>query len=374
VKIAFVSTILRCPWGGADTLWTRAAEAAQVRGDTLLILVSPAVAGHARLAALAAAGAQVSLRRPFPDVPSLRLRLQRKLDALFQPGDRAVAALQRFRPDLVVFSFGGTYDFLAEPAIFGWLKASKTPYRIVANWQAEHPNLPDAARRAAADILGRADAVFFVSERNRQTTRRHLLADLPNARVIHNPLRWRAADVPPWPDGPKWGLATVGRLDHGKGVHLLLSAAAQVLASEPDWHLEVYGQGPEESYLRDLASRSGLGDRVRFRGYVPELRAIWEKNHLLISPAIDDGVPMTIPEAMLCDRPVLATCVGGAEEWISDGKTGFLCPAPTLPLLAAALQRAWEARLSWAAMGRAAAAQTKAFYRREDHLLLIRPL
>ena len=28
MKLAFISTILGYPWGGADTLWTHAAEAA----------------------------------------------------------------------------------------------------------------------------------------------------------------------------------------------------------------------------------------------------------------------------------------------------------------------------------------------------------
>lgn len=44
MRVAFISTILNHPWGGADTLWTNAAEAAQRRGNELLISVSPAVA------------------------------------------------------------------------------------------------------------------------------------------------------------------------------------------------------------------------------------------------------------------------------------------------------------------------------------------
>ena len=372
MRIAFVSTILCYPWGGADTLWTNAAEAAQNRGDELLITVTPTVAGHPLVAALQAKGARMTLRHPPGPPPSLGRRVARKLVPLLRPRDSLTAALIRFRPDLVVFSFGGTYDFLAEPGAFRWLKASRTPYRIVANWQAEHPSLPDSERRIAAEVLSGADAVFFVSRRNQEATRRHLLAALTNSQVVQNPLRWRPTDVTLWPAGPDLGLASVGRLDHGKGIHLLLHAAAEVLAGEQNWRLDIFGQGPDESYLRYTASRLGLGNRVRFRGYVSELRAIWQENHLMLSPSLDDGVPMTIPEAMLCERPVLATCVGGAEEWISEGKTGFLSPAPTVPLFAAALRRAWDARSLWETMGRAAAAQAKDYYRSEDYLLLIR--
>ncbi len=80
---------------------------------------------------------------------------------------------------------------------------------------------------------------------------------------------------------------------------------------------------------------------------------------------------MTIPEAMLCGRGVLATRVGGATDWLRDGETGFLCPAPTVPLLAEALDRAWQARDRWQSMGEAAAEFARAFYRPEDFRRLI---
>jgi glycosyltransferase involved in cell wall biosynthesis len=373
VKIAWVSTILHFPWGGADTLWTHAAEAAQLRGDTLFISVSPAVAAHPRIAALVAAGAQRQLRRP-PEFPlATRTRLRRKLGALAGSADALATALRRFRPDLVVFSFGGSYDFLIERPAFAWLQASRTPYRIIANWQSEHPVLGDEDRAASAGIMEGAEAVYFVSTRNLEVTRRHLLAALPRARVAQNPLRWRPTDVSPWPEGPEWSFATVSRLQHEKGVHLLLHAAAEALGGESAWRIDIFGQGPAEAELREITARLGLSARVRFRGHVPDLRAIWEGNQLMVSPAIDDGVPMTIPEAMLCHRPVLATRVGGAEDWIADGETGFLCDAPTLPLLAAALGRAWAARTRWRALGEAAAAAAARRYRADDFLQVIAP-
>jgi glycosyltransferase involved in cell wall biosynthesis len=373
MRVAFISTVLNGPWGGSDTLWTHAAEAASARGDILLISVSPEVARHARIAALAAAGARLKLRQSFWTPLSRAARLRRKLRSLLHPGDPLTAALRRFHPDLVVFSFGGTYDFLLERPAFAWLIDSKTPYRIVANFQSENPFLPEEDRHAAAGILGGADSVFFVSRRNRETTRRHLLAELPEAHVIHNPLRWESTDASPWPAVHGWNLATVSRLEFGKGIHLLLHAAAHVLGHQPDWQLSIFGRGPAEAYLRETALRLHLSDRVHFRGHVSGLRSIWQDNHLMVSPAIDDGVPMTIPEAMLCERPVLATAVGGAEDWIAHGRTGYLCPAPTVPLLTCALREAWDDRARWHSMGQEAGIHTRGFYRPGEHMLLIKP-
>jgi glycosyltransferase involved in cell wall biosynthesis len=369
MKIAFISTILGYPWGGADTLWTRAAEAANDRGDRLLLSVSTAVASHPRIAALISAGAGVVIRNPVTSPPSLGARVLRKLGLARSPDAALIAALQAFRPDLVILSHGGTYDLVLHPALTAWLRSSGTRYRIIANWQEENPRLDDAHLAFMREAFVAADRLNFVSTRNLTVTRRHLALPLPNAQVIQNPLRWQPADVTPWPAGPVTRLATVSRLDEGKGIQLLLQALTACGPGLPDWQLNIHGQGPFEPQLR--AAAAPLGGRVQFRGYVKQLRDIWAENHLMVSPAIEDGVPMTIPEAMLCQRPVLATCVGGAEDWLAHGRTGFLCPAREAGALAATLQEAFAARDRWETMGRAAADAAAGRYRAEDHLLLV---
>lgn len=369
MRLAFISTILGYPWGGADTLWTRAAEAAHERGDPLLLSVSTAVTRHQRIATLIKGGAAVVVRDPVAAPPSFGARVRRKLGLARSPDAGLIAALQAFHPDVVIFSQGGTYDLLLHRDLAAWLRSSGTRYRIIANWQEEDPQLGAADLAFIRDAFVAADRLNFVSTRNLAVTRRHLGLPLPNAQVIQNPLRWQPADVAPWPAGPVTRLATVSRLDEGKGIQLLLRALADCGPTLPDWQLNIYGQGPYEAPLRTAAAP--LGPRVQFRGHVKELRAIWAENHLMVSPAIEDGVPMTIPEAMLCQRPVLATCVGGAEDWLADGRTGFLCPAREAGALAATLRTAFAARDRWPAMGQAAAAAAAGRYRAEEHLLLI---
>ncbi|MDP1581745.1 MAG: glycosyltransferase [Candidatus Didemnitutus sp.] len=369
MKIAFISTILGYPWGGADTLWTHAAEAASERGDKLFLSVSPAVAAHPRIAQLQACGAQIHLRTP-PAAPTLPVRALRKLGFPSSQTDHLLGALQEFRPDRVIISLGGTYDLVLHASWLTWFAASRTPYHLIANWQQEHPVLAPDQLELARHALTFAERLYFVSSRNLAVTRRHLLAALPQALVVQNPLRWRATDVTPWPEAPGPLLATVSRLDHGKGIRLLLHSLAELI-TDADWRLAIYGQGPHEQALRDAAASLGLATRVSFRGYVKELSAIWREQQLFVSPAIDDGVPMTIPEALLCARPVLATCVGGAEDWIQPGRTGFLCPAPTVPLLTASLREAFAAHARWPAMGVEAAKAAAGHYRPDDFRQLL---
>ena len=58
---------------------------------------------------------------------------------------------------------------------------------------------------------------------------------------------------------------------------------------------------------------------------------------------------------MMCGRPAIVSDVGGNSEVIDDGRTGFLASGPELDAFDAALERAWQEREQWPAMGARAA-------------------
>lgn len=368
MRIAFVSTVFGYPLGGADTLWIHAAEAAVARGDAVLLLIPATTAAHPRVDALVGRGVRLVVRadpaQRTPWIARAWNRLRRRPPA-------EVAALAAFGPDRVVVSGGATYDLAFEVAIHEWLRSTGTPHRFVANFQLENPALDEPLRgRALAALLG-AERVFFVSRRNLASTQRHLGDPLGHATILQNPLRSLPGEPPAWPATPPWRLAAVARLEGVKGLPLLLHALASSLGAEPGWSLSIFGRGPQRAELEAAAGRLGLADRVVLRGFETDLARIWSDHHILVSPALEEGVPMTIPEAMLHGRPVLATRVGGAEDWIEDGASGWLCPAPTIELLGESLTRAWGARSRWPDMGLKARTSARDRYRADDHLQLI---
>lgn len=371
MKVAFVSTILGYPWGGADTLWTRAAEAAALRGDIVQIYVSALTRGHPRIEALERAGAKIVVRAQPTSGNLLQRGLRRAIGGMPRT-DPVGDSLTKFHPDLVVVSCGGTYDLLLEAGIRRWLEVSPTSrLRVIANYQVENPALSESDLNAMRAAFRRAERIFFVSQRNLKTTCRHLLLSLPNAVVVHNPLRCGTNDSLPWPSSPPFRFATVGRLEEGKGLDLALHAVVAAIGAERDWELDIFGAGRLDSYLREIIAHYGIESRVRLRGHVATLKAIWSDHHLLLSPSVEDGVPMTIPEAMLTGRPVVATAVGAAEEWIKHGSNGYLCPAATLPLLAETIAAAWNDRSRWAELGQQATRDAAANYRPNDYQQLI---
>ena len=135
---------------------------------------------------------------------------------------------------------------------------------------------------------------------------------------------------PPADDaGAGEGFVFVGRLTPEKGIETLLKAVAQV----PDAQLTVIGDGP----LRDKLTPS---PRVEFLGQRPkdEVLARMKAARAVIVPSEwHEGFPLTVIEAMLMGRAVIASRMTGPLEIVKEGDTGLLFDAGNVGQLAACL-------------------------------------
>ena len=265
--------------------------------------------------------------------------------------------LERFRPDLVCLSQGGTACALE------WMEyclRSRIPYIVVSQANAEWLWPHDA--QAERLIRGHAGAVAtcFVSKRNLLLFETQIGARLPNARVVWNPFQLCYDAVPSWPDASEgWKLACVGRLSMTKGQDLILQVLADPLWKDRPISVSFFGSGPIEHSLRRLACMLGVEDKVVFQGHVESVESIWAGHHALLMPSRCEGLPLALVEAMLCGRPAIVTDVAGNTEVLVDERTGFVAAAPTRPLVAEAMERGWHRRAEWREMGQAAAASIR---------------
>jgi len=141
---------------------------------------------------------------------------------------------------------------------------------------------------------------------------------------------------PPW----KPVVLYVGRLIYRKGVHVLVHAFKEVTREERDVKLVVAGGGFMEPFLKALASRLGLNDRVVFKGVVPdEVKAkLYREAWVVAVPTLyAEGFGIVAAEAMASGAPVVATKVGGLKEVVEDGYTGLLVKPYSARELAEAL-------------------------------------
>ena len=131
----------------------------------------------------------------------------------------------------------------------------------------------------------------------------------------------------------------VARHDPVKGLDVLLRA----MSSIPDnVRLVQVGGGTETESLLALRDELGLGDRVEFRDLPWDQRAadLLAGFDLFVLSSRVEGLPVTIMEAMLAGRAVVATDVGSVREEVIDGETGRVVAPDDADALAAADHRA----------------------------------
>jgi glycosyltransferase involved in cell wall biosynthesis len=151
--------------------------------------------------------------------------------------------------------------------------------------------------------------------------------------------------VAPAPDAPAGPLVVwCGRLQHWKGPHHFVAAAAAVAATRPAVRFALVGGtlfGLEPDFvdaLREQATAAGLDDRLTFVGHVRDARP-WLRAADIVVHSADRPEPfgLVMAEAMMQERPVVAFRHGGAAEIVLDGQTGRLVPPRDIPALAGAI-------------------------------------
>lgn len=129
-------------------------------------------------------------------------------------------------------------------------------------------------------------------------------------------------------------LGVVSRLDHAKGVDVVLRALVDV----PGAVLVVAGDGPERGALEALARELHVDDRVEFRGWLATEECFDDLDAFVLGSR-NEALSMSMLEAMQRGLPVVATDVGGLGEAVVDGVNGLLVPVGDAPALAHALRR-----------------------------------
>jgi len=126
-------------------------------------------------------------------------------------------------------------------------------------------------------------------------------------------------------------LGYVGMLHAHEGVHLILQSLPILLQGVPDLHLLLVGDGPEQDNLRQQAAELGLSGQITFTGKVEneKLSLYFSVIDILIFPRLSTPVTEKVPplmplQAMANGHVVLASDVGGHQDYISHGDNGFL--------------------------------------------------
>jgi glycosyltransferase involved in cell wall biosynthesis len=209
-------------------------------------------------------------------------------------------------------------------------------------------------------LLRSCDQVILVSHALRRQLPRWWVPDC-RLRVLHNALDLeRYENVPRRTtqlairSGTEIVLLNVGRLSPEKGQALLLKALAKLAPHHPGLCVAIAGVGPLESGLRAMADALGIGERVKFLGYIADMPSIYGSAALVVQCSLTEGLPNVILEAACLEVPIVATDVGGTPEVIEHGVSGWLIRPNSLEDLIAGIEHFLENPVRFSGMAQAA--------------------
>jgi glycosyltransferase involved in cell wall biosynthesis len=137
-------------------------------------------------------------------------------------------------------------------------------------------------------------------------------------------------------------LVSVGRLERQKGYDLLIRSLPKVVGLFPNVKLTIYGDGKERSNLERDIDCLNLRGIVTLAGHVSNPTTFVSRADLYVLCSRYEGMSNSMLEALYCGTPVLAANnpENSAEEFILDGKNGFLVPTCSVDAIEHGLLRA----------------------------------
>ena len=150
-----------------------------------------------------------------------------------------------------------------------------------------------------------------------------------------------------------------GRIEHEKGIDILLKSFANVHQKFPSLKLHLIGEGNYLDYSKKLSKELNINSRTIFCGWKEkqEIQKIMSGCDLCVLPSRIESFGLTIAESMAAGIPVISTTAGAIPEIMKDGETGLLVPPDDIEALKIAIIYALENRDKM--QSRAKAAQEK---------------
>ncbi len=129
----------------------------------------------------------------------------------------------------------------------------------------------------------------------------------------------------------------MGQLIKGKGVDLLLEAAARL---KIPFELTIAGDGSDAGNLKKLAAKLRLAEKTMFASWVSDTSALFEDADLLAFPSRwQEPFGLVGLESISRGVPAVGFAVGGVGEWLKDSVSGFSVPERDTAQFAAAIEK-----------------------------------
>lgn len=134
---------------------------------------------------------------------------------------------------------------------------------------------------------------------------------------------WAAKEKPHW-SGKGIKLLSVGRLQRQKGFDLIPDIALRLKSSGIDFQWIIIGEGALYDDISQQIESLGLSGNVSLAGAKENPYPYFASCDIYVQPSRYEGYCLTLAEARVFARPILATHFDGANEQLEEGKCGMI--------------------------------------------------
>ncbi len=123
----------------------------------------------------------------------------------------------------------------------------------------------------------------------------------------------------------------LGELGKRKGCYDIPAVVAEVVKQVPSVKFVLAGSGSaeDEAAIKKLCKEKGIASHVEFPGWVrgEQKDKLLREADVFFLPSYNEGMPMSVLDAMGYGLPVVSTNVGGIPKIVHDGENGYCCEA-----------------------------------------------
>lgn len=307
--------------GGTETLTVRIAIGLRGRGHDVRVFCPRSPSNRTWIRLLRSSGVPVLLGAPerlFPDDRGARGRAAKEalLDRL--TARLLAAAFRAWTPDVIVANPMG-------PLLIAWIQSTNRPAIPVVGYEFSAADSRCAHWYPAElpIVINELDIVIAGCEASRRGIVNH--HHFTGRTEVVPPLVPPATPQPPPPT--PWKLGCIARLCVEKGLDYLLAALPDLRQRHPQISLHIYGEGYDQTRLKDLAQALAVDEIVTLAGrFNPStgLNRVTAEHSIFLQPSLYESIPIAMLEVAARGRVVVASRVGGIPEFFAAGGQGAM--------------------------------------------------
>lgn len=168
------------------------------------------------------------------------------------------------------------------------------------------------------NILNQADLIIVLSKKWKNIISN--ICTNNNVSILYNPTEIQELNHIP---SEIIRLLFMGRIEKRKGVYEIIESAKYI--KNDNIIISLYGDG-DVAEFKTLVQESSVEDKIKINGWIlgDKKREVYDNSDVLLLPSFNEGLPMSILEAMSYGLPVISTPIAGIPEAVEDGVNGFL--------------------------------------------------